>query len=80
MFSESDLQQLKIGLKEVLSVISSGHAKRVIIAEDCDEHIITQLKQATQNAGLVPEYAQSRKALGKACGIDVSASCAAVLK
>lgn len=80
MISELEKKALKTGFKEVMNVLSQNRAARVIIAEDCEDKIKIPVSEAAQKSGISAEYANSMKELGKACGIDVGASCAAVLK
>ncbi len=80
MFNEAERKNLKIGFKEVMSVISKNCAARVVIAENCDDKIKVPLLQAAKETGVQAEYVETTKALGKLCGIDVGASCAAVVK
>lgn len=80
MVSEFDKKTLKTGFKEVMGVLSQNRAVRVIIANDCDDKIKIPVSEAAKNAGIVPEYAETMRELGKACGIEVGASCAATIK
>lgn len=80
MISDLNREKLKIGKKEVLSAIASGEAVMVFLAADCDESISDPIEAAAKHAQIPVETAESRKALGKACGIDVGASCAAKLR
>ena len=80
MISDLNREKLKIGKKEVLSAIASGLAKTVFLAADCDESISEPIKKAACEAQIPVDMAESRKALGRACGIDVGASCAAALR
>ena len=80
MISEFEKNNLKTGFKEVMNILSENRAVRVIIAEDSEDKIKTPVSSEARKAGIEPEYAESRKALGKMCGIDVGASCAAIIK
>lgn len=79
MFEEFDKTKVKTGFKEVLKLISEKKAVKVYIAEDCDESFKEKALAAAQRAGIPAEYAPSMKELGKACKIDVGASCAALM-
>ena len=80
MFNEAEKKNLKIGFKEVMNLISQGCAVRVVVAQDCEDKIKVPVSQAAESAGIKTEYAQTMHELGKACAIDVGASCAAVVK
>ena len=76
MFSESK-KNFKIGKKEVLKLLAVGGAKKVLIAGDCEERIASAVKAAAEARGVAVEYEETMRTLGKRCGIDVGASCAA---
>lgn len=69
-----------VGIKQTAKAIAAGNAKVVFIASDADtkvtENIITQCK--LKSIEIV--YVESMKQLGKACGIEIGASAAALLK
>ena len=56
------------------------HSDAVALMRDCDDKIKTPVLEAANAAGITVEYAETMRELGKACGIDVGASCAAMLK
>ncbi|AZO96552.1 50S ribosomal protein L7ae-like protein [Iocasia frigidifontis] len=69
-----------VGTKQTLHVINNGKAAKIFIAEDIDKHIKTKLIEASRKNNLSVEKVESKLKLGRACGIDVSAACAALLK
>ncbi len=80
MISELDRKFLKTGFKEVLKIIAKKDAVKVFIAEDIVSSMKEKLiSECTQN-GVDIIYVETRKALGDICGIDVGASCAAIIK
>lgn len=74
MFTESEKVRLAVGLKETRKVVLSG-AERVYIAEDAPERIIEEIRNI---AGDKLNFVPSMRELGRMCGIDVKASCAAI--
>ena len=80
MIGEFDRENLKTGFKEVMNVLSENRAAKVFVAEDSEDKIKLPVTEAAKNAGIEVEFAESRKVLGKMCGIDVGASCAAIIK
>lgn len=80
MISETELQKLKIGFKEVTKLIAENRAGRVIVAQDCEDKIKNPLFESAKKFGIELEYAPNMRELGKLCGIDIGASCAAVAK
>lgn len=77
-----DLQQSNkvIGIKQTTKALNHDKVKTLYLAEDADMHLIERLKDAADKKGIDIIYVDSMKKLGKACGIDVSAAAAAVLK
>ena len=69
-----------IGTKQTAKAIEKGLAARVFIAQDADERIIVPIKNLCQQAGVELETVPTMSELGKACGIEVGAATAAVLK
>lgn len=69
-----------VGLKQTLKVINNGQAAKVFLAEDVDQHIKDKILQASKDYDVLVETVESKLTLGRACGIDVAAACAAILK
>lgn len=69
-----------VGQKQTLRVLKSGEAKKVILAEDAERKIREPVLQECANRGIKVYMAESMAALGKACGIKVGASVAAILE
>ena len=74
MFTEEEKARLAVGLKQTMKAILSG-ADKVYIAKDTPYDIVDKIK-AVYSAGLIET--ESMKELGRMCGIDVKASCAAL--
>lgn len=69
-----------VGLKQSIKVIENGSAHIVYIAQDTDERIMSNVKDLCAKHDVSIIYAESMKALGKACGIDVDAAIVCILK
>ncbi len=76
----SDSKKKVIGTKQTLNVIVNGKAKKVYLASDVDQHIIDKIIQVSKENNVSIETVESKLKLGRACGIDVAAACAALLK
>lgn len=79
------LEQLRhgtktIGLKQTARLVETDGAARVFIALDADERVVGKLRELCASKGVEVVPAESMKVLGKACGIDVGAAVAALLK
>ena len=80
MISEQEKAFLKTGFKEVLKSMEKNLVEKLFIAEDSSASIRDRLKDAATKNHCNVFYTETMKELGKLCGIDVGASCAAVLK
>jgi large subunit ribosomal protein L7A len=79
----ADLEKEKnrvVGRKQTLNAINQGKAEAVFLAEDTDEHIKQEIISASKENNVQIIEVESKLKLGRACGIDVSAACAALLK
>lgn len=74
MFTENEKARLAVGLKETRKVVLSG-AEKVYLAEDAPERIAEEIKNIAGDKLLI---VSSMRELGRMCGIDVKASCAAI--
>lgn len=79
MITDSDRQYLKVGFKRVLKSVNAGAADRVYLAADCDDNIKKSVEEAVQRENAQLFYIKSMRELGSMCGINVGASCAAIL-
>lgn len=80
------LDQLKvakkraIGTKQVLKAVERKGAALVFVAQDADANVVGPIKTFCSSQGVKIEPVKSRTQLGEACGIDVGAAAAAILK
>ena len=78
MISPTSEERLVIGYKQVLKSVKSGACKKIFIAVDCSSDMSeTVLGEAK---GIPTENVPSMRELGRECGIDVPASCAAIVR
>lgn len=69
-----------VGTKQALKAVASDEVEAIFIAEDADSKVILDLIQMCEEKNVEIYYVNSMKELGKACGIDVRAASAALLK
>ena len=69
-----------IGTKQTLKAIEKEVAITVFIARDADERVTGNLIKMSRSQGVEIVYVESMKQLGKACGIEVGAAAAAIVK
>ncbi|MFT9495333.1 ribosomal L7Ae/L30e/S12e/Gadd45 family protein [Anaerosolibacter sp.] len=72
--------KLIIGTKQALKAIKEGKAQTLFIAKDAEKHVTRNIEDAAKEVQLQIVYVESMKKLGKACGIEVSAATAVILK
>lgn len=69
-----------IGTKQTLKAMKNGEISEVFIADDADKHITQKVASLAEELDIPYQYVDSMMKLGKACGIDIGASTAAVKK
>jgi large subunit ribosomal protein L7A len=78
MVSPSSNEKIVIGYKQVLKAVKNNLCKRIFIAEDCSPSMSDAILSVSCNIPI--DRVPSMRELGKECGIDVSASCAAIIR
>lgn len=79
------LQALKteekvVGIKQLKKALREGRAQRVFLAENADPQLTASVIQLCGQCQVPCTWVATMADLGKACGIDVGAAAAAVLK
>ena len=69
-----------IGKKQPIRALSDNNVEIVFIARDADPHVTQEIIMLCEKKGVGVKYISKMKELGRACGIDVNAAAAAVLK
>lgn len=72
--------QVKIGTKQTVKAVELGQAAEVYVAEDGDQRLTSRIVMLCNKQGVKVTYVDTMLNLGKACGIEVGAAMAAVLK
>jgi len=77
-----NLKEMKkvVGTKQAKRAIINDEVQKIVIAKDADKKLINELVQLCNERSIEVIYVDNMKELGKACGIDVSAASAAILK
>ncbi|MFB1051368.1 50S ribosomal protein L7ae-like protein [Paraliobacillus sp. JSM ZJ581] len=71
-------EQLVIGTKQTLKAIRDGEVAQVVIAADADQQITKKVSQLAKEMNVPCVRVDSKKKLGKACGIDVGTATVAI--
>ena len=69
-----------VGTKQVLRALDQGIVSMAFVAKDADPFLTKRVMDACYARNIQCLEAESAKALGEACGIDVSAAAAAILR
>ncbi|SMP69769.1 ribosomal L7Ae/L30e/S12e/Gadd45 family protein [Anoxynatronum buryatiense] len=70
-----------VGIKQVTRSLTEGQdVKCVYLASDAETHLLDKMRQLALEKQVEVVPVESRKKLGKFCGIDVGATVVAVLK
>lgn len=80
MIEKVNRNKTVIGRKQTLRALSKNEADVVYISKDADPHVTDDIVEACREQDVRVEYFDNMRELGRACGIDVNAAAAAVLK
>ena len=69
-----------VGTRRLVRAIEAGEIAEAYIARDADLFIVRQVRKACNDAGVRIVEADSMKALGEACGVDVKTASAGIKK
>lgn len=69
-----------VGIKQTRKAIKEGYADLVFLAEDVDAHLYKEIKGLCDENHVEICYVKTMKELGEACGIDIKAASAALLR
>lgn len=77
-----DLKHYKkaVGVKQSTKAVENGTAVNVLIARDSEQRVVRGIIELCEQNSIPVTYVDSMKQLGKACGIDVEAAVACILK
>lgn len=69
-----------VGTKQTLKAIQQQQVLEIIVATDADTKVTAPVIQVAEQQGIPVSYVDSKKKLGKTCGIEVAASVVAITK
>jgi len=69
-----------VGRKQSQRAILDGRAETIYLADNADDRIRQDMQRLCEEAGVPVVSVETMEALGKACGIQVGAAVAALLK
>lgn len=69
-----------VGIKQSKKAVSDGSAQSAFVARDADPDIIDPFSRLCEKKGVDVVYVDTMEELGRACGINVGAAVAVLLK
>lgn len=69
-----------VGIKQARRAINNNEVQTMYIAEDAELKVVQDIINLCKDKSIDIIYAKNMKDLGKACGIEVSAAVAAILR
>ena len=69
-----------VGIKQLRRALTNGNIRKVFLADDADPRLTEPLAEQCEALYVAWETVASMHELGKACGIDVGAAAAGVLR
>lgn len=73
-------QRIVIGTKQTVKALKEGLVKEMVVANDADESMTAKIISEALGSGVPVLYVDSKKKLGKACGIEVGAAAVAIIR
>ena len=73
-------KKILVGSKQLRKALKNGAVTAVFLAQNADPNVVGPLREVCETVNIQPTWVASMKELGQACGIDVGAAAAAVLK
>ena len=80
MLTELAAHNKVVGVKQLKKALRDGAAQKVFVAEDADPKLTDPICESCQSAAVPVESVPTMAELGKACGIEVGAAVAALLR
>lgn len=80
LLSELKTGKKAVGINQCRKAVTEGKASVVFFAEDAEQRLKLSLIELCASSGVKTETVPTMKELGLACGIEVGASAAVLLK
>ena len=69
-----------VGVNQLKRAVEADRIDTVFVADDAERKVLLPLLEMCAVRGIEPQHVPTMKALGEACGIQVGASAAGLLK
>ncbi|MFJ5717700.1 50S ribosomal protein L7ae-like protein [Neobacillus sp. NPDC093127] len=73
-------QRIVIGTKQTVKALKEGLVKELVVANDADTSVTAKIINEALGSDVPVLYVDSKKKLGKACGIEVGAATVAIIR
>ncbi|WHY86452.1 50S ribosomal protein L7ae-like protein [Neobacillus novalis] len=73
-------QRIVIGTKQTVKALKEGLVKEMVVANDADNSMTAKIISEALGSDVPVLYVDSKKKLGKACGIEVGAAAVAIIR
>lgn len=73
-------QRFVIGTKQTVKALKESHVQELIVASDAEPKVTAMVVDVARELNVPIRYVDSKKKLGKACGIQVGASAVAIIR
>ncbi len=80
MFEELIQGPSVVGLKQLRKALKDGTAKTVFLSRDAEPRLVEPIEAQCHESGIEVVWVDTMARLGEACGIEVGAAAAALLK
>ncbi len=80
MLDELKAARKIVGIKQLRRALSSGSVRKVFLAADADPRLTDPIAESCFDFDISCEMIPSMQELGRACGIDVGAAAAGILR
>mgnify|MGYP004634405553 FL=1 len=73
-------KKILVGSKQLRKALKNGTVAAVFLAQNADPALTEEIRRCCEEANIQLAWVQTTRELGRACGIDVGAAAAAVLR
>ena len=80
MLAELNTKDKIVGIKQLRKALADGRARKVFAADDADPKLTDPILEQCAADGVEVEHVSTMAELGSACGIEVGAAVAALLR
>jgi large subunit ribosomal protein L7A len=80
MISKLKTHKRVVGAKQVKRALYSSNAEMVFVADDAEKKVTKEIVELCNSKQIQIIHVNTMEDLGKACGIDINAAVAALLK